>query len=137
MFDKLCVEKMKNGEKTVTRRFGQLRKYYKENPEHIGVDVFGVPLADNYINPCFKGQVYPVKIDRTKNTYGYVKILSIKREQVLNIWHMSDDEANLEGFRNSEEYMEHFKQWNGKDSLTNPLPLIWRIEFEYMEEELC
>lgn len=154
MFDKYCVEKMMSGEKTVTRRMARLRKYFKDNPSMIenccGRD--GMPFWDCYVMPCFVGNTYPVKIDRSKDVYGYVKITSITREQLGHLTSMTEEEAKLEGFDSPREFRDYFREKNNltmydvdgsvltevnsDEPMLEIFPVLWRIEFKYSKSNI-
>ena len=101
MFDKLCVEKILKGEKTVTRR-----------------------IKRNNRRPAIPGKVHKIKVDRTDKTYGYIYIQSCTIENT--IWPVSHAEAMREGFDNAFDFQ---KYWLSKNKPYNDEP-IWRVEFD-------
>ena len=102
IFDKYCVNKILNGEKTVTRRIPNDRR------------------------PAIPGKIHKLKIDRTKKTFGLILIRDCYLDFVKDI---DDNEAKKEGFESRQEYIEYFMDINNIDIL-NDWDLLWRVEFE-------
>ena len=104
MFDKLCIEKILNGEKTVTRRVPSGRR------------------------PAVPGRIHKLKTDRTKKTYGLILITDCYLSLVADI---DDREAKREGFLSRKEYVNYFMDRNNIDILSD-YDLLWRVEFELL-----
>ena len=104
MFDKYCIEKILNGEKTVTRRIPRGRR------------------------PAVPGKIHKLKADRTSKTYGVILITECDLDLVKNI---DDDEAKKEGFSSRKEYIDYFMDINDIDILSD-YDLLWRVEFELL-----
>lgn len=103
MFDKLCIEKILNGEKTVTRR-----------------------VKRNNRKPAIPGTIHKLKIDRTPKVYGYIKILSCTiEEHILNV----GDDYIKEGFVDKQEFFDYWLNVNFP-YCSDP---IWRVEFELVD----
>lgn len=104
MFDKFCINKILNKEKTVTRRLiGKKR-------------------------PAKPGTTHKLKIDRTPQTFGKIKILSCTQEQIRDI---TEEETKKEGFKNRKQYIDYFMNINNIDIL-NEFDWIWRVEFKLL-----
>lgn len=101
MFDKFCIEKILNGEKTVTRRLPHGRR------------------------PAIPGKIHKLKADRTKKTYGLILIEDCYLELIKEI---DDEEAKKEGFSSRKEYIDYFMDINNIDIL-NDYDLVWRVSF--------
>ena len=104
MFDKLCVDKILAGEKTVTRRLPKGRQ------------------------PAIPGKIHKLKIDRTKDVYGLILITDCYLEQIGEV---DDKEAKREGFSSREEYIDYFMDVNNIDILSY-YDLVWVVEFELL-----
>lgn len=104
MFDKFCIEKILNGEKTVTRRIPRGRR------------------------PAVPGKIHKLKADRTPKTYGLILITDCYLDLVKEI---DDDEAKKEGFSSRKEYIDYFMDINNIDMLSD-WDLLWRVEFELL-----
>lgn len=104
MFDKYCIEKILNGEKTVTRRIPRGRR------------------------PAVPGKIHKLKADRTPKTYGLILITDCYLDLVKEI---DDDEAKKEGFSSRKEYIDYFMDINNIDILSD-WDLLWRVEFELL-----
>ena len=104
MFDKFCIEKILNGEKTVTRRVPSGRR------------------------PAVPGKIHKLKADRTKKTYGLILITDCYLDLVGEI---DDKEARKEGFSSRKEYIDYFMDVNDIDILSD-WDLLWRVEFELL-----
>lgn len=107
MFDKLCIDKILDGEKTVTRRVMRSNK-----------------------RPAIPGKIHKLKKDRTKKTYGEIKIISCEQDSFL---FLTEKEAKLEGFNSKEEYLMYFSKINKIPLDELPYFLIWRVEFEVIK----
>lgn len=105
MFDKYCVDKILNGEKTVTRRIAGGRR------------------------PAIPGKIHKLKTDRTPKVYGKIFIKNCELTLVADI---TDKEAILEGFNNRKEYINYFMDINNIDILSD-YDFLWRVEFELIE----
>ncbi len=105
MFDKYTKDKIITGEKTVTRR-----------------------LRKNNKRPAIPGKTHKLKIDRSSDTYGYIKILSCEKSFFGDL---TEEDALAEGFNSKEEYKNYFLNVNG--SVDDDLP-IWVVTFEYCDE---
>ena len=116
MFDIFCINKILNKEKTVTRRV------YR-----------GIDKQDNIIlrekRPAIPGKIHKLKIDRTKKTFGNIKILKCEKE-ILSKGLNNIEEVYKEGFTNRNEYINYFKKIN---NLKYPNCRVWRVEFEFIE----
>lgn len=104
MFDLLCVFLIHRQGKWQTRR--------KYNPNR---------------RPAIPGQVHKIKIDRTKDVYGYIEILKVYPQKFGDITHF---EATAEGFKSVEEYKEYFQKVNGPH---NDDDLIWVVTFRKID----
>ena len=104
MFDKFCIEKILDGEKTVTRRLPKGRQ------------------------PARVGRIHKLKIDRTKKTFGLILITDCYLSLVKEI---DDKEAQKEGFKSRKEYIDYFMEVNNIDMLSD-YDLLWRVEFELL-----
>ena len=100
MFDVYTVSQILSGDKTVTRRMRGRRR------------------------PAVPGRLHKIKVDRTKNWYGWILIQDCKLERLGDL---TDEEAVKEGFNNKEHYMNYFRHLNGD---VDDDELIWRVEFE-------
>lgn len=100
MFDVYTVSQILAGNKTVTRRLAGGRR------------------------PAIPGSLHKLKIDRTKKTYGLIRIESCRLEQLKDL---TDEEAIKEGFNNKKHYLKYFQHLNGSIA---PSQWIWRVEFE-------
>lgn len=65
-----------------------------------------------------------IKIDRTPNTWGEIKILSCEPQRFGNL---TLEDARNEGFFSIEEYKKYFYEVNGHISDDD---LVWVIKFE-------
>lgn len=101
MFDKFCIEKILNGEKTVTRRVPSGRR------------------------PAVPGKIHKLKTDRTKKTYGLILITDCYLDWVGEI---DDKEAKKEGFSSRKEYIDYFMDVNDIDILSE-YDMVWRVRF--------
>lgn len=113
IFSPDLAEKILAGEKTVTRR-----------PRR-GSNPSGKPFG--WVDdPCrYKaGKTYAVQPGRGKKAVGHIRILSVKPQLMTDL---DDDEARLEGFRNTGEFVAKWLAIYGKGSW---LDAVWRIEFE-------
>lgn len=104
MFDLLCVFLIHRQGKWQTRR--------KYNPNR---------------RPAIPGQVHKIKIDRTKDVYGYIEILKVYPQKFGDITHF---EATAEGFKSVKEYKEYFQKVNGPH---NDDDLIWVVTFRKID----
>lgn len=105
MFDRLTMEMIVDGRKTVSRR-----------------------IMRNNKRPAIPNSVHTLKIDRTKDIYGYIYITNVKKEK----WSMINEyEAKREGFDNLEQYKQYFYKINGYIGGDD---LVWVVNFEYMNE---
>lgn len=106
MFDKLCVDLIKSGKKTVTRR---------------------IKRSDR--RPAKPGTIHKLKINRTKDVYGYIFIHKCIAKPY--IWTLTDEDAKREGFDSALEFLDYWesvnKDYNGEG--------IWLIEFEYLGDD--
>ena len=103
MFDKLCVEKILKGEKTVTRR-----------------------VKRNKRRPAIPGHVHKLKVDRTDKNYGYIMIKSCNAEPWTGSTSpISYPEAIKEGFDSPFEFWKYWSDVNFKYT-----DEVWRVEFE-------
>lgn len=109
MFDKYCVDKIKAKEKCVTRR-----------------------LIKSGRRPAIPGTIHRLKIDRTKDVYGYILINSCSETQIRDI---DDKEAQREGFANRKDYIDYFMEKNDIDILSD-YDWVWRVRFTYLGENL-
>lgn len=100
MFDVFTVSQILSGDKTVTRRMRGRRR------------------------PAVPGRLHKIKVDRTKNWYGWILIQNCDLERLGDL---TDEEAVKEGFNNKEHYMNYFRHLNGD---VDEDELIWRVEFE-------
>lgn len=103
MFDKFCIEKILNGEKTVTRRLP----------------------SRNGRRPAVPGTTHKLKKDRTKNTYGEIFINNCELTLIADI---DDKEAQMEGFSSRKEYIDYFMEINNIDILSD-YDMVWRVGF--------
>ena len=103
MFDIYCVSQILSGNKNVTRR-----------------------VARGGRRPAVPGHIHKLKIDRSKRTYGLIRIEDCRLERLGDL---TDDEAVREGFNNKEHYLSYF--WNLNHDINDDL-LVWRVEFELM-----
>ena len=106
MFDQTTIKAIQEGKKTVTRRL--LRKDGKR--------------------PATVGRIQTIKVDRTKNRYGKIKILDVRQEPLRDI--IKPGEAQKEGFESVEEYLDYFTIVNCTNDWDK---MVWRIEFEVVE----
>lgn len=104
MFDKLCVDKILAGEKTVTRRLPKGRQ------------------------PAIPGKIHKLKIDRSKDVYGLILITDCYLGLIADI---DDKEAKKEGFSSRQEYIDYFMNVNNIDILSD-YDLVWVVEFELL-----
>lgn len=109
MFDKYCVDKIRNGEKCVTRR-----------------------LIKSGRRPAIPGTIHRLKIDRTKDVYGFILINSCSESLIGDI---DDKEAQREGFASRKEYIDYFMDKNDIDILSD-YDLVWRVRFTYLGEDI-
>lgn len=113
IFSPDLAEKVVAGQKTVTRR------------PRTGSNPSGKPggWSDD---PCrYKpGQSYAVQPGRGKKAIGRIRVLSVRPETMTQL---DDDEARLEGFANTSEFVAKWLATYGKGSW---LDIVWRIEFE-------
>lgn len=105
MFDKITLEKILNGKKTVTRRIPRGRR------------------------PAIPGKIHKLKIDRTTKTYG---LILIKECNLAFVKDINSEEVKKEGFKTRDEYIEYFMNINNINTLLED-DLLWRIEFELLE----
>lgn len=103
MFDKLCVDLIKSGQKTATRR-----------------------IKRNDRRPAKPGTIHKLKIDRTKDVYGYIFIHKCVEQPY--IWAMTNEDAQREGFNSALEFLEYWESVNKNYKEEK----IWLIEFEYL-----
>lgn len=106
MFDATTVKKIQEEKKTVTRRL--LRKDGKR--------------------PATVGRIQTIKVDRTKNRYGKIKILDVRQEPLRDI--IKPGEVQKEGFESVAEYLNYFTIVNCTNDWDKT---VWRIEFEVVE----
>lgn len=104
MFDKYCIEKILDGEKTVTRRLPKGKR------------------------PAVPGKIHKLKIDRTKKTYGSILIKDCYLGLIADI---DEKEAKKEGFSSRKEYIDYFMDINDIDILSD-YDLVWVVEFELL-----
>ena len=109
IFDKFCVDKIRSGEKTVTRR-----------------------LIKSGKRPAIPGTIHKLKIDRTQKDYGYILINSCSESLIADI---DEKEAKREGFNNRKEYIDYFMDINNIDMLSD-YDLVWRVRFTYLGDDL-
>lgn len=104
MFDLLCIFLIYRKAKWQTRR--------KYNPKR---------------RPAIPGQMHKLKIDRTKDVYGYIEIIDVYPQKFGDI---TQFDAQAEGFDSIEEYKEYFQKVNGphKDD-----DLIWVVSFRRIQ----
>lgn len=102
MFDVYTISQILSGNKTVTRRMPSGKR------------------------PAVPGNIHKLKIDRTKKTYGLIKIESCELEKLGDL---TEEEAIKEGFNNKKHYMNYFRYLNGD---VEEDQLIWKIEFELL-----
>ena len=107
MFDLLCVNKIKERNKIETRR-----------------------IKRNNRRPAIPGTVHKLKIDRTQDIYGYIKILDCRIEK--DIWNIKYTDAIKEGFDNPTDFIKYWLEVNNNYKGEN----IWVVEFEYLGETL-
>ena len=100
MFDVYTVSQIIAGNKTVTRRMYNGRR------------------------PAVPETIHKLKIDRTQNTYGMIRILDCRVESLSEL---TDEDAIKEGFNDKEHYLKYFKYLNGDVKMDT---LVWRVEFE-------
>lgn len=113
IFSPDLAAKVVAGHKTVTRR-----PRTGSNPSE---------KAGGWIDdPCrYKaGKTYAVQPGRGKKAIGRIRILSVRPETMTDL---DDDEARLEGFANTREFVAKWLGIYGKGSW---LDIVWRIEFE-------
>lgn len=111
MFDELCIDKILNNDKTVTRRL------YRKNGHR----------------PAVPGKIHKLKIDRTAKTYGNILILDCEKE-ILHYDNITLEEAHKEGFQTKEEFMNYWSDINNMRDFyvyTDGLP-VWRVEFKLL-----
>lgn len=110
------AEKVMDGRKTVTRRL------CSENPR----------------SPWWRGgcalevgRDYAVQPKRGVSAIGRVRILSVRREQLVSTGIAADldREAWAEGFASFAEFRAAWQEING---LFDPLAEVWRVEFEVL-----
>lgn len=106
MFDKLCVDLIKSGKKTVTRR---------------------IKKSDR--RPAKPGTIHKLKIDRTKDVYGYIFIHKCVKKPY--IWTITNEDAQREGFNSALEFLEYWESINKNYKGEK----IWLIEFEYLGDD--
>jgi uncharacterized protein YqfB (UPF0267 family) len=104
------------GKKTVTRR------------PRTGSNPSGEP-GGWVDDPCrYKaGRTYAVQPGRGKKAIGRIYVRSVRPELMTQL---DDDEARLEGFKNTREFTDKWLAIYGKGSW---LDIVWRIEFELVE----
>lgn len=75
--------------------------------------------------PCrYKaGKTYAVQPGRGKKAIGRIRVLSVRPELMTQL---DDEEARLEGFKNTGEFAAKWLAIYGKGSW---LDIVWRIEF--------
>ena len=105
MFDELTKNLIVSGRKTVTRR-----------------------LRKNEKRPAKPNKIIKLKIDRTKNTFGYLQIISCEKDYLGNL---KSIDAIKEGFNSKQEYLDYFKKVNGTNYYKTP---IWVITFKYLSK---
>lgn len=110
MFDKYCVDKIKNGEKCVTRR-----------------------LIKSNRRPAVPGTIHKLKINRTADNYGYILINSCSKSKLGEV---TDKEAKKEGFGNAQEYFEYFRWVNNIKGQLSKDYEVWRVRFTYLGENI-
>lgn len=106
MFDKLCVDLIKSGQKIATRR---------------------IKRSDR--RPAKPGTIHKLKIDRTKDVYGYIFIHKCVEQPY--IWAMTNEDAQREGFKTIRQFIDYWKSVNRKYKGEK----IWLIEFEYLGDD--
>jgi len=106
MFDKRCVDKIKAGEKCVTRR-----------------------LIKSNRRPAVPGRIHKMKIDRTPKIHGYILINSCTKSKLKDI---TEKEAKREGFGSVQEYLEYFRYVNNIKGPLNKEYEVWRVRFTYL-----
>lgn len=74
--------------------------------------------------PAVPGHTHKIKIDRTPNTWGEIKILSCEPQRFGDL---TLEDARNEGFFSVEEYKKYFYEVNGHISDDD---LVWVIKFE-------
>lgn len=104
MFDLLCLFLIYRKGKFETRR--------KYNPKK---------------RPAIPGQTHKIKIDRTKDVYGYIKILDVYAQKFGDI---NEYDVKNEGFESIDKYKEYFQKINGKH---NDDDLIWVVRFKKLD----
>lgn len=110
MFDEYCINKIINGEKTVTRRL----------------------ISPSRRRPAVPGTVHKLKKDRTQKTYGYILINSCSQSQIKDI---TDEEAKKEGFETAKKYIDYFMNVNDIDILSD-YDWVWRVRFTYLGNDI-
>lgn len=74
--------------------------------------------------PAVPAHTHKIKIDRTPNTWGEIKILSCEPQRFGDL---TLEDARNEGFFSIEEYKKYFYEVNGHISDDD---LVWVIKFE-------
>lgn len=118
IFSPDLAEKVVAGTKTVTRR------------PRTGSNPSGLP--GGWVDePCrYKaGKTYAVQPGRGKKAFGRICVLSVRPEYMTDL---DDDEARLEGFQNTSEFVAKWLAIYGKGSW---LDIVWRIEFQLVPDE--
>ena len=103
MFDKLCVDLIRIGRKTATRR---------------------IKRSDR--RPAKPGTIHKLKIDRTKDVYGYIFIHKCVEQPY--IWALTNEDAQREGFDTARQFLSYWESVNRNYKGEK----IWLIEFEYL-----
>ena len=110
MFDLYCIEQIKTGNKCVTRRL----------------------IKPGGRRPAVPGTIHKLKIDRSKNVYGFIFINSCSQSRIKDI---DDKEAQREGFTNRKQYINYFMDINNIDIL-NDYDWVWRVRFTYLGDDI-
>jgi len=111
-----------DGTKTQTRRIVN----DGESPIAVGDKIVGVRGARTL--KWQVGLTYAVQPGRTQKAIGYIKVISIRQERLLDV---SKADAQAEGFRSREDFRKiwssihtrHGRRWEDN-------PLVWVLEFE-------
>jgi len=107
-FKKEFITLIKEGKKTVTRRIK-----FTGNP----------------------GDIFYFKIDRNGKKEGYIKIISVKIEQLKEmIYSYGEDESRAEGCRNLGDFLNVWNRINKISWRDNPM--VYRIEFKYLGDNI-
>lgn len=106
MFDKLCIDLIRSGNKTATRR-----------------------IKRNNKRPAKPGSIHKLKIDRTKNTYGYIEIEEVTTSPY--IWVITDEQAKDEGFNDAQSFLDYWESVNPEYHNE----WVWVVKFKYLGDD--